>query len=207
MGRKTLLTDDPAFDIFWQAYPRREARLDALKAWGQMQGTAAPSVILEGAKRYAERCRREGRETKYIALPASWLRAGRWDDQEPTVMSSVSTHQGRHQSKDEERRARWTAWETIRTSKTAQIAADEGWAWNLKCRVLDGSIKNESEIEVSVFRDEHDECSQERIVPQLREPFLSQYYDGRRQLLIFEEQVASEIWNVSRAQPSPAATE
>jgi len=77
------------FEEFWAAYPRREAKRDAQKAWQQMnedQRFAAKHAIGVHA-RYWDM---SGRERRYIPLPATWLRGQRWEDeieppQDPTM--------------------------------------------------------------------------------------------------------------------------
>lgn len=84
---------EESFEIFWEAYPRRVAKGEARKAWpaavkkasdGRMGTPAeishgAALAIIEGAKRYASEV--AGSEAKFIAHPASWLRAERWGDE------------------------------------------------------------------------------------------------------------------------------
>jgi hypothetical protein len=78
------LVDD--FDIFWAAYPRREAKLAALKAYTKARRLASAEDILAGVERYKLRM---PEERQYRPLPASFLNAGRWmdeDDQPVTVV-------------------------------------------------------------------------------------------------------------------------
>ena len=46
-------------------------------------------------------------------------------------------------------------WRQLRSSRTASIAMAEGWAWSLKAKVLDGTIKAEGDISVGTFRAAH----------------------------------------------------
>jgi len=69
------------FPDFYSAYPRRIAKAEAEKAWIQaMLQNHDPAVIIQGAKCFAELCRREGTEPKFIPHPATWLRGRRWED-------------------------------------------------------------------------------------------------------------------------------
>jgi hypothetical protein len=72
------------FGAFWLAYPRREAKLDAMKAYAKALTQASADEILAGVERYKLTMPDEKR---YQPLPASWLRAGRWMDEydEPVV--------------------------------------------------------------------------------------------------------------------------
>ena len=68
------------FDSFWTAYPRREAKKAARKAWDRAKDKPALAAILsaiERAKRTEQWLREGGR---FIPLPATWLNQGRWDD-------------------------------------------------------------------------------------------------------------------------------
>lgn len=68
------------FEKFWNVYPRKVAKRDALKAWkGVMSGKDAPTVsqVLAGVEQY----KAQKLDPKFISYPASWLRAGRWSDE------------------------------------------------------------------------------------------------------------------------------
>ena len=71
------LVDD--FDIFWAAYPRREAKLAALKAYTKARRLASAEDILAGVERYKLRM---PEDRQYRPLPASFLNAGRWMDED-----------------------------------------------------------------------------------------------------------------------------
>lgn len=80
MKQQQLFTD--AFEDFWQLYPRRQAKLDARKAWSKLN----PSLELVQAilaavdvQRRSQEWRKDGGQ--WVPLPASWLRAGRWMDE------------------------------------------------------------------------------------------------------------------------------
>lgn len=68
------------FDLFWQRYPRKVAKLDALKAYTGARKMASAADILAGVERYligkaayADWCH-----------PATFLRSGRWMDEADT---------------------------------------------------------------------------------------------------------------------------
>lgn len=67
------------FDDFWDAYPRKEAKGAARKAWDKATKTTDPETILAGVKAFAAKV--AGSERKFIAHPATWLNAERWDDE------------------------------------------------------------------------------------------------------------------------------
>ena len=71
-----------AFERFWEMYPRKRSKKDAEKAWKQIKpNSELVAKILEGvarAKTCADWLKEDG---KYIPYPATWLRAGGWEDE------------------------------------------------------------------------------------------------------------------------------
>jgi len=68
-----------SFDLFWNKYPRRVAKVAARNVFlSVMLKPDAPSldILLTAVDKYAN----SGIEIKYIAHPATWLRQGRWED-------------------------------------------------------------------------------------------------------------------------------
>lgn len=75
------------FDEFWKAYPRRVAKADALKAYAKvMKGPGAPTLeqLLQAVARYAK----AHTDPKYVAYPATWLRQGRWEDEQEATAAT-----------------------------------------------------------------------------------------------------------------------
>lgn len=64
------------FDEFWQNYPRRVDKQDAMKAYKKALTKAEPGVLIQGAKAYA--LDRKGQEVKYTSHAATWLNNERW---------------------------------------------------------------------------------------------------------------------------------
>jgi hypothetical protein len=64
------------FDEFWKHYPRREAKAAARKAWDKAIKKVGPQEILDGLTAHAF-----SPDPQYRPLPASWLNAGRWEDE------------------------------------------------------------------------------------------------------------------------------
>lgn len=83
--RSKSSSGDADFAAFWLAYPRREAKQAALRRWQAVVRTTDPSVIIEGAARYAELVEADRRDRRYVKLPSTWLNGGCWEDeiQEP----------------------------------------------------------------------------------------------------------------------------
>ena len=74
------------FNSFWSIYPRKEAKTDALRAWGKL----APSPDLQTAilshieqRKKSFDWMKEG--GKYIPLPATFLNGRRWEDETGSV--------------------------------------------------------------------------------------------------------------------------
>ena len=70
------------FELFWEVYPRRKAKLDALKAWNQTAEVRPPieKVLAAIEEMIEEHDFRADPKGIYLPFPATWLRAGRWDD-------------------------------------------------------------------------------------------------------------------------------
>jgi len=77
--RKRGAVDDPKFEEFWRAYPRRVDKGHARKAWPAALRSATTDEIIAGAKRYAEK--REGGDEKFTMHPGAWLNGERWTDE------------------------------------------------------------------------------------------------------------------------------
>jgi hypothetical protein len=73
--RSTILDE---FKTFWDVYPRRVGKGAALKAFAKALNDAPASLIVEGAKRYADD---PNRSPAFTAHPSTWLNAARWDDE------------------------------------------------------------------------------------------------------------------------------
>jgi hypothetical protein len=69
--------NDPLFDEFWAAYPRKTDKGNARKAWDKaLKKTSARTMILAAAAYAAT-----NPEPKFTAHPTTWLNGERWDDQ------------------------------------------------------------------------------------------------------------------------------
>ena len=68
-------TTTPGFDAWYAVYPRKQARGDGFKAWKQVDAEDIAEEIIKATKKYPFSA-----DPKYIPLPASFLRAWRWED-------------------------------------------------------------------------------------------------------------------------------
>lgn len=68
------------FARFWQVYPAKRKRLEALRAWPKAVKAVGGDVqrLIDGAQRYRDD---PNRSPGYTCNPASWLNAGSWDDE------------------------------------------------------------------------------------------------------------------------------
>lgn len=67
------------FDQFWEAYPRKEAKAAAVKAWTRAKGDRHVDQILADVRaRVADS--RQWAERRYTPLPATYLNGQRWQD-------------------------------------------------------------------------------------------------------------------------------
>lgn len=66
------------FDAFWRAYPRREGKGAARKAWDRAIRRARAEDIIAGAQRYGAD---PNRVDQFTAHASTWLNAERWTDE------------------------------------------------------------------------------------------------------------------------------
>lgn len=66
------------FDAWWQEYPRKVGKDAAERKYQRARKTVSAAVLLAGVRRYAAAVANTERE--FIAHPATWLNAGRWQD-------------------------------------------------------------------------------------------------------------------------------
>jgi hypothetical protein len=75
-------SDDPLFSKFWAAYPRKEAKPKALKAWQQISpDTALLGKMLDALSWQSRQPKWTKDRGEFIPHPASWLNGRRWEDE------------------------------------------------------------------------------------------------------------------------------
>ena len=72
---------DTGFDKFWELYPKRVAKADALKAWKQVLKKKTADEMIALTKAYSES---KLPDMTYIPYPASWLNKGLYEAVEET---------------------------------------------------------------------------------------------------------------------------
>ena len=85
------------FTDFYALYPRKEAKKDALKAWGQITEFQRQKA-LNTIEFHVKRWEMLGTSKEFIPLPSSWLRGERFDDEvelpQPKAIAWWATEQG-----------------------------------------------------------------------------------------------------------------
>jgi hydroxymethylpyrimidine pyrophosphatase-like HAD family hydrolase len=69
-------TVDDSFDKFWELYPKRIAKADAVKAWKQVLKKKTADEMIALTKAYSES---KLPDMTYIPYPASWLNKGLYE--------------------------------------------------------------------------------------------------------------------------------
>ena len=69
---------ETTFDAFWEIYPRKVAKQDALKCYERALRLASAEEILAGAQRFAND---PNRIPGFTPHPTTWLNQGRWSDE------------------------------------------------------------------------------------------------------------------------------
>lgn len=75
---------DTDFEIFWKAYPRKESKNDARKAWEQTR-PARPSLEALLKTLGQARLTAQWSDRDYTPYPASWLRAHGFENEYETT--------------------------------------------------------------------------------------------------------------------------
>jgi hypothetical protein len=84
---------DSTVEAIYQAYPKHEAKQDALKAIRTALAKVAPDILLEAVQAYAAAVAEWSVEDReYIPLPASWIRKGKWEDDRKNWIRGFPTH-------------------------------------------------------------------------------------------------------------------
>lgn len=76
------------FEEFWEHYPRRASRGQAVKAWIKATKKVSPTRIIAATVRYANDPNLN--EVAYLPYPASWLNAEGWDNPPEPVRNQAS---------------------------------------------------------------------------------------------------------------------
>lgn len=72
----------PQFEEFWDVYPKKVSRQDAIKAWKNkiVKVGIEPNDIIQSAKNYKTYVETKGTEAQYILYPSTFINGDRWKD-------------------------------------------------------------------------------------------------------------------------------
>lgn len=87
--KKDLSSKPDEFDQWYARYPKKEAKDAARKAFPKARKKASLQELLDGLDRYVTAVK--GKDREFIALPATWLNAGRWQDEIPTTTKPAAS--------------------------------------------------------------------------------------------------------------------
>ena len=80
------------FTEWWSHYPKKVKKLDAEKAYrAALKRGVTPKELLDGLQRQKAAWKAKGTEPQYIPYPATWLRAGSWEDELDTPAPSTDS--------------------------------------------------------------------------------------------------------------------
>ena len=76
--------DNGAFDRFWQAYPKKQKKLDAQRAWQKLNpDPELAKQIIEDVQRRSQTHDWRKESGKYVPMPTTYLNGQRWTDELP----------------------------------------------------------------------------------------------------------------------------
>lgn len=78
---RRVFADTPEFTAFWDAYPHKQDKGAARKAWDGATKRAGVPDIMAGLERANAAWRSKRTELRYIPYPARWLNNDRWADE------------------------------------------------------------------------------------------------------------------------------
>ncbi len=81
------------FDRFWRAYPRRQAKAEALRWW--QRARPDPEIVtamLDGIARQLQGGEWQKEGGRFIPMPATWLNQRRWEDETVIPHALPSNH-------------------------------------------------------------------------------------------------------------------
>lgn len=81
------------FDRFWAAYPRKDNRANAVRAFAKaVKAGHSPGFLADQAERWASLWAAERRDRQYIPMPTTWLNGERWNDQPSAPRTAPNGH-------------------------------------------------------------------------------------------------------------------
>lgn len=84
---KDLSSKQDEFEQWYSRYPRKEAKENGRKAFIKARQTVSLETLTTSLEKYNKAM--AGKDRQYLALPATWLNAGRWQDEIPEPESNT----------------------------------------------------------------------------------------------------------------------
>lgn len=82
-------------DLFWERYPRKTHKTEALKTWRSLIGAGARDVeIIEGLDRWNGYWQLAATPEQFIPHPANWLRRRSWEEPTPATQGTAAPNGG-----------------------------------------------------------------------------------------------------------------
>lgn len=93
-GREETETKALDFEKFWNAYPKKDGKKDALSAWAKVN-TPIDTILsaIEKRRNTEDWTKSKG---QFVPLPATWLNGKRWDDELTSFGSSAPANTSKY---------------------------------------------------------------------------------------------------------------
>ena len=83
--------DEESFDRFWSAYPKKQGKQDAFKAYKKASSKADEETLIKALEAWKQSEQWQKEKGRYIPLASTWLNGERWNDElEITSMETFS---------------------------------------------------------------------------------------------------------------------
>ena len=93
------------FEYFWNAYPKKIGKKEALRAWEKAKDKPLLDDILQAIERAKQSEQWMKDNGQFIPNPSTWLNQGRWDDEATTKpLSTMEAFLSRKETTDDPRR-------------------------------------------------------------------------------------------------------
>ena len=92
MVKRRRINYSDEFEVFWKVFPN--SRGSKKKAFDEFKSAVAVGLIsaegiIGGARSYADRCKRDRTEPRFVKQPVNWLKDERWNDEDKSGRFSV----------------------------------------------------------------------------------------------------------------------
>ena len=79
------------FDIFWKAFPKKQSKFMATKAWSKIDPSKATvSEIMKGLEAWKRNEQWTKNNGQFIPMPSTWLNQRRWEDELESEHKTIS---------------------------------------------------------------------------------------------------------------------